>query len=965
MAQSTGTTNTAARENEFSDDLLRLIESLLDEIRPNDTSVSNIHLDSTLSRDMGLDSLSRVELLARIERHFAVTLPESVFLEAETPRDLIREINKASTRGRSARPTETSTSPPQSVAEAPQAAQTLIEVLEWHVRAHPQRPHIQLYADDGQGAVISYQQLYEQSQIVAANLQHLGLQPGEPVAIMLPTGPDYFFTFFGILLAGGIPVPIYPPSRPNQLEDHLRRHATILNNCRAVILITIDKAKRVARLLKSQLEILKHIVTVDELLIPGGQLIAPSVSPQDTAFLQYTSGSTGNPKGVVLSHANLLTNIRAMGERVRANSRDVFVSWLPLYHDMGLIGAWLGSLYYAALFVVMSPLAFLSRPQRWLQAIHRYHGTLSAAPNFGYELCLHRLDDNDLQGLDLSSWRAAFNGAEAVSPQTVLQFVRRFQPYGFAEHAMMPVYGLAECSVGLAFPPLGRGIHIDAIQRTPFMQEGVAIPADEDDTNALRFVACGYPLSGHEIRIADSLGNELPERQQGRLQFRGPSATSGYLRNQQANRMLFDGDWLDSGDLAYLSEGEVFVTGRTKDVIIRGGRNLYPHELEEAVGNIPGIRNGRVAVFGTTNPATGTERLVVLAESRTRDAASLAKLREQVNAITIDLMGDPADEVIIAPPNTVLKTSSGKIRRSACRELYERGLIGKTRLSVRRQISRLLLTSVTPQLRRLKRAVFSATWSGYAQAVFAVLAPLTWLLVVLSPSAGFRWQTMSVAIRLLAWLTRTPFRIDGREHLPEKQQACIFVANHASYLDGPLLVAAINRPFSFIAKAELAPQFIAGTFLRRIGSSFVERFDLKKGVDDIQQIAHLAQANQSLFFFPEGTFTRIPGLLPFHLGAFLTAAKTGLPIVPIAIRGSRSILRGDTKRPQRSAISISIGKPIFPQQATAEPWDQAIALRDAARSHILRYCGEPDLGSERNPFNHSNNHSNSRENIRE
>jgi 1-acyl-sn-glycerol-3-phosphate acyltransferase len=674
------------------------------------------------------------------------------------------------------------------------------------------------------------------------------------------------------------------------------------------------------------------------------------VSPQDTAFLQYTSGSTGNPKGVVLSHANLLTNIRVMGERVRATSSDVFVSWLPLYHDMGLIGAWLGSLYFAALFVVMSPLAFLTRPQRWLQAIQRYHGTLSAAPNFGYELCLHRLEDTDLAGLDLSSWRAAFNGAEAVSPQTVLQFIERFRPYGFAETAMMPVYGLAECSVGLAFPPLDRGVHIDAIQRKPFMQRGAAIQADAADSNALRFVACGEPLSGHEIRIADTQGNELPERQEGRLEFRGPSATSGYLRNQAANRMLFDGDWLDSGDLAYLSEGELYVTGRTKDVIIRGGRNLYPHELEEAVGNIPGIRNGRVAVFGATNPATGTERLIVLAESREKKPETLAALREQVNAITVDLMGDPADEVIIAPPNTVLKTSSGKIRRSACRELYESGFMGRKQAPLWRLVSRLLLTSVTPQFRRFRRVAISGLWRGYAQSVFWTIAPLTWLLVVLSPSEAFRWQTMRVAIRLLVRLTRTPFRIDGREHLPERQQVCIFVANHASYFDGPLLVAAINRPFSFIAKAELQPQFIAGTFLRRINSAFVERYNLKEGVKDIQQITQLAQADCSLFFFPEGTFTRVPGLLPFYLGAFLTAAETGLPIVPIAIRGSRSILRGGTKRPERGAITITIGKPIFPQRTTKNTWDQAIALRDAARAHILRYCGEPDLGAERNPL---------------
>jgi len=240
----------------------------------------------------------------------------------------------------------------------------------------------------------------------------------------------------------------------------------------------------------------------------------PNINEQDIAFIQYTSGSTGNPKGVVLTHANLLSNIRAMGKVVKAGPEDVFVSWLPLYHDMGLIGAWLGSLYYSALFVVMSPLDFLARPERWLWAIHRYRGTLSASPNFGYEYSMHRLKDADLTGLDLSSWRAAFNGAEAVSPETVEQFSKHFAPFGFKKDAMMPVYGLAESSVGLAFPPLGRGAHIDHIDRTAFTRSGSALSAVKDESNVLRFVSCGLPLPGHQIRIVDDTGHERPERQE-------------------------------------------------------------------------------------------------------------------------------------------------------------------------------------------------------------------------------------------------------------------------------------------------------------------------------------------------------------------------------------------------------------------------------------------------------------------
>ena len=232
--------------------------------------------------------------------------------------------------------------------------------------------------------------------------------------------------------------------------------------------MTVPEAKHVAQLLKSQVTTLRSVVTPEELSRGKHTLSMPARGAQDIAFLQYTSGSTGNPKGVILTHANLLANIRAMGTAIQAGSSDVFVSWLPLYHDMGLIGAWLGSLYYAAMLVVMSPLAFIARPRRWLEAIHRYGGTLSAAPNFGYELCLRRIEETDCAGLELGTWRAVLNGAEAVSPDTMLRFHQRFGPCGLQNEAIMPVYGLAECSVGLAFPQPGRGLCIDRIRRDPF-----------------------------------------------------------------------------------------------------------------------------------------------------------------------------------------------------------------------------------------------------------------------------------------------------------------------------------------------------------------------------------------------------------------------------------------------------------------------------------------------------------------
>jgi len=804
--------------------LLLLIQALVTEVHPQRPPQEVLNLDSRFEKDLGLDSLTRVELIARIENYFELALPERSFAEIETARDLLRAIQGAGAFRTAMSDTAIKTVSLGEAEAAPGGAETLLEVLDWHVEQHPDRSHIQLFQEQGDEQSINYRQLKAGAVKVAAGLQQAGLQPAEPVAIMLPSGADYFYSFFGILAAGGIPVPIYPPARPSQLEDHMLRHARILANCLAITLITVPEARKVAQLLKTQVPGLKHIVTVPELMASGGIATLPTVNTNDIAFLQYTSGSTGNPKGVVLTHANLLANIRAMGQTVKVSSADVFVSWLPLYHDMGLIGAWLGSLYYAMLLVVMPPLSFLARPERWLWTIHRYRGTLSASPNFGYEYCLKRLKDEDLEGLDLSCWRAAFNGAEAISPETLKKFQSRFAHYGFHADAMMPVYGLAESSVGLAFPPLNRGPVIDQVERSTFMRSGQAKPEPGSGQHALRFASSGLPLSGHQIRIVDTAGHELPERQEGKLEFRGPSTTSGYYRDADNTRKLFHEDWLDSGDLAYIADGEIYITGRIKDIIIRAGRNIYPHELEEAVGNSPGIRTGRVAVFGSVDTATGTERLIVLAETRSKDATERNKLRTVINTLATDLVGAPPDEVVLAPPGTVLKTSSGKIRRTASRELYEKGEIGKRQRSLPWQVTRLALAGVLPQTRRALNSLSATAYAIYCWLVFAVLAPIAWLSATLLPDYSLRWSVIRSCTRLLAKATATPVIVNGLENLPATGSAYVLVANHSSYLDSYALVATLPGTFRFVGKAELAKSFIIRKPLENIHTEFVDRF---------------------------------------------------------------------------------------------------------------------------------------------
>ena len=928
--------------------LIDCVSDLVGELQPGRVAVA-VALDSVLDRDLAIDSLSRVELFGRLEREFGIALPEAVLATAETPRDLLRAVLGAeSAVAAASAPVAVPTGEERLV--LPHDARTLTQVLDHHAAAHPDRLHVRFFADDGEGEALTYSDLREGARRVAAGLSAAGLAPGEPVAIMLPTGREYFFIFFGVLIAGGVPAPLYPPGRPAQLETHLRRHAAIIANSGARFLIGVTETRRFARLLKALVATLHTVVTVEDLAVESAGLAPPALGPGDTAFLQYTSGSTGNPKGVVLSHANLLANIRIMGEALEAGPQDVCVSWLPLYHDMGLIGSWLGSLYHAAPLVIMSPLAFLARPERWLWAIHRHRGTVSGGPNFAYELCLRRLDPERLAGLDLSSWRCAFNGAEAISPRTLEAFCRRFARFGFDRRAMMPLYGLAESSVGLTFPPLGRGPVIDTVDRAAFTERGRAVPEAPGDEWALGFVCCGRPLRGHQIRIVDATGHELPERREGRLQFGGPSATSGYFRNAAETARLFDGDWLESGDLAYMAAGEVYITGRTKDVVIRGGRNIYPSEVEEAVAEVEGIQKGNVAVFGSPDPETGTERLVVLAETRKSEAADQEALRGEITALVTDLTGTPPDDVALAPLRTVPKTSSGKIRRAASREIYERGHIGAPARALWWQVLRVAVAGALPGLRRLGAAAADGLFAGYVLILADMLVVPLWLGVVVLPAGTWRWRVARLIGRLLATAAGVPLAVRGLDNLPPVGQACILVSNHMSYLDGLLLATVIPRELRFIAKVELRDSWVIRLPLDRLGVAYVERFDHRQGVDDAGRIGASAADGPAPLFFAEGTFTRAAGLLPFQMGAFIAAATAGVPVVPVAIRGTRAILREDSWFARRGAVAVTVGAPVSPEgmaeEGAGDPWAVAVRLRDAARAEILRHCGEPDLVGE-------------------
>ena len=370
--------------------------------------------------------------------------------------------------------------------------------------------------------------------------------------------------------------------------------------------------------------------------------------------------------------------------------------------------------------------------------------------------------------------------------------------------------------------------------------------------------------------------------------------------------------------------------------MIRGGCNIYPQEIEDAVGAVAGVRKGCVAVFGSADAQTGTERLVVLAETRTTDTGARASLREAVSRAVLDALGEPPDEIVLAPPHTVLKTSSGKVRRSACRAVYEQGRVGAPRPRVPRQVLRLAFGALALRLRYAAAAAGRAAFASYAMLVFALLAPPTWLASLFTRTPAGAWRLGRGAVRLLLRLTRIRLTVRGLEHLPQ-DRPCVLVSNHASYLDGLVLVAALPRPYAFVAKRELREQPVAGRYLARLGTEFVERFDVKRSVEDANRMAALVARGRSLLVFPEGTFVASTGLLRFHLGAFLAAAGSSVPIVPVVVRGTREVLPSGRWWPRRAAIEVEIGAPLTPPPREAgDVFAAAVRLRAAARARIER-----------------------------
>jgi acyl carrier protein len=904
--------------------MLDVVRELLTELGAHQTA-RQVRPDSSIERELGLGSLERVELLVRVEGRFQRRLPDDLAQRAETVSDWIAAVTGGAEHTAKRHPIQQ----PGDATPAPAGAATFADILRGRAEAHPERVQIHLLEEDG-GQEISYGQLLERASLVAAGLRAAGLKREETVAIMLPTGADFFYAFFGVMLAGGIAVPIYPPARANQIEEYVNRQVLILSNAEVRFLISFDQVRAAAQIMRLKLPSLLGVTTVAALVERGRAAAVPNEPAAGTFFIQYTSGSTGNPKGVVLSHANVLANVRGIGWAVEARPDDVVVSWLPLYHDMGLIGSWLFSVYHGFPITVLSPLAFLSRPERWLWALSDSGGTLCPAPNFSFELCARKISDEALAGVDLSRWRVAINAGEPVLPDTLERFATRFALYGFRPEAYVPCYGLAESSVALTFPPVNRRPLIDTIRREDYEKQGRAVPAGPGETAVLRFVANGKALPEHEVRLVDDHNQDVPDRVQGRVLFRGPSKTNGYFRNPEATAAVtFDG-WMDSGDLAYRAAGEIYITGRRKDCIIKAGHNIIPQEVEMAAAEVPGVRRGCVAAFGTVDPASGTERLIVVAETRVTATSELEGIRTAVVEAVDAKCGLPPDHVELVPPHCVPKTSSGKIRRNEARALYEGAKLRRAARSPAAQVARLWLGNIGPWLRLSLRSLLGAAARTVRSAGMWTAAVLAGLLLRLAPS---RAAMARGAARVGAWLLGLRrYRIHARDvDSIDRKQPAVLMVNRSGPADLAALAAALPIalfPADYRAVTSLpAPlQFLFAPLV----VPPVDSEPSPSGGTLRQRIEQALFSGAAVVVFADVPIGTPAARSRFRLEAIQAAREAGAPIYPVFLNSTDFPLDAGQGN---AAVTVAIGSPIHPAGSGPR---QLIEWREQIRRAIAR-----------------------------
>jgi acyl-CoA synthetase (AMP-forming)/AMP-acid ligase II len=544
---------------------------------------------------------------------------------------------------------------------------------------------------------LPFRQLWAAAQVFAGRLAARGVEPGDRVAIALPTSPAFMDAFFGAVLAGALPVPLYPPLRLGRLDEYHRRTARMLSCVGARVLVTDARIRRLMGASVAAGAPALGCWTVESMAGAPAAPLARTARPEEAALIQFSSGTTVDPKPVVLTHANLLANVAAIDSFIPDDgSYQAGVSWLPLYHDMGLIGCLLEAIYRPGPLCLLGPELFLGRPALWLRAISRHRATVSVAPNFAFGLCTRRVRDEELEGVDLSSWRLAVNGAEPVSAATLRAFAERFAPFGFRAQALTPVYGLSEAALAVTFSqPQARltTLKVDAAQ---LAQQGTVRAGERE------VVSVGAPIPGTEVEVRDPGGRPLEDDRVGCVFVKGPGVMKGYYGAPEATLQVLAGGWLDTGDLGFVHSGELYLCGRAKEVVILRGANHAPQEFEECLDGLAGVRAGCCVAFGFVPKEVGSEELALLVE-RDPEAPQDKELPAKIRGRVAERTGIRPYRVELLAPGTLPRTSSGKLKRGDAARQFSEGTLEPPRPVNSLSLARAMVASEVAFLRAKRR----------------------------------------------------------------------------------------------------------------------------------------------------------------------------------------------------------------------------------------------------------------------
>lgn len=528
----------------------------------------------------------------------------------------------------------------------------------------------------GEERFYSFPQIAEETKRRAHALRSLGLEKGDRAGLIVVEPEDFVLTFFAMFRLGVVPVPLYPPLSLGNLDSYADRTAKVLESAGAKVLVASASLQNVLWSQVDRVGCVERLVRVEDLktgVDDGTEL--PTIGEDDIAFLQYTSGSTSDPKGVMVPHRCLVANCEGIiehGLKLDPTVGDKGVAWLPLYHDMGLIGFVIAPILYGIPIVFIPTLSFIKRPNIWLETVHKHRGTATFAPNFAYALAARKAKPEQLARWDLSCIKALGCGAEPIHPDTMRSFTELFGEHcDLRPNAIMPAYGMAEATLAISLKPVETVMTTQVVDAERFQEDGlVGEPSSEQPIE--EHVSCGVPFPGHEVAIFAEDGTQLAEGQQGEICVKGPSVTPGYWKNPEATARAFRDGWLHTGDLGYLLRGEIYVTGRVKDLIILNGRNVHPQAVEWAAAEVEGVRKGNVVAFA--RPGASSEELVIALETRSTDHAELTK---SVRRAVLKELSLSVSDVVCLEPGTLPKTSSGKLQRAKTRDQYLRGTAGK------------------------------------------------------------------------------------------------------------------------------------------------------------------------------------------------------------------------------------------------------------------------------------------------